>query len=137
MSGAAWPGIHPMSIDATHRFPHGPAAPAAARAAVDVALAGRLAHDGLAELRLLVSELVTNAVRHGLARRGAVELTMRLAGRRLRVEVADGGTGFTPPAGGHDPKDPGGWGLVVVDELVDSWGIDAARGTCVWFERNV
>ena len=65
-------------------------------------------------------------MRHGLARRGAVELTMRLAGRRLRVEVADGGTGFTPPAGGHDPKDPGGWGLVVVDELVDSWGIDAS-----------
>ena len=126
-----------MSVEATHTFPHGPTAPAAARQAVDVALAGRLAHDGLAELRLLVSELVTNAVRHGLDRRGAVELTLRLAGRRLRVEVADGGAGFTPPKGGHDPEDPGGWGLVVVDELVDSWGIDAARGTCVWFERNV
>jgi anti-sigma regulatory factor (Ser/Thr protein kinase) len=126
-----------MSIDATHRLPHGPTAPAAAREAVDVALAGRLAQDGLAELRLLVSELVTNAVRHGLDRRGAVELTLRLAGRCLRVEVADGGAGFTPPTGGHDPEDPGGWGLVVVDELVDRWGIDAAGGTRVWFERNV
>ena len=54
MSGAG-PGIHPMSVDATP-FPHGPAAPAAARAAVDVALAGRLAHEGLAEMRLLVSK---------------------------------------------------------------------------------
>jgi anti-sigma regulatory factor (Ser/Thr protein kinase) len=127
----------PMSIDATHRFPHGPTAPAAAREAVDVALAGRLAQDRLAELRLLVSELVTNAVRHGLDRRGAVELTMRLAGRRLRVEVVDGGAGFTPPTGEHDPEDPGGWGLVVVDELVDRWGVDVAGGTRVWFERNV
>jgi anti-sigma regulatory factor (Ser/Thr protein kinase) len=126
-----------MSIEATHRLPHGPTAPAAARDAVDVALAGRLAQDGLAELRLLVSELVTNAVRHGVDRRGAVELTLRLAGRCLRVEVADGGVGFTPPTGGHDPEDTGGWGLVVVDELVDRWGVDVAGGTRVWFERNV
>jgi anti-sigma regulatory factor (Ser/Thr protein kinase) len=126
-----------MSIEATHQLPHGPTAPAAARQAVEVALAGRLAQDGLAELRLLVSELVTNAVRHGLERRGAVELTLQLAGRRLRVEVADGGPGFTPPTGGHDPEDAGGWGLVVVDELVDRWGVDAAGGTRVWFERNV
>jgi anti-sigma regulatory factor (Ser/Thr protein kinase) len=127
----------PMSIEATHRLPHDPTAPAAARQAVEVALAGRLAQDRLAELRLLVSELVTNAVRHGLDRRGAVELTLRLAGRCVRVEVADGGAGFTPPTGEHDPEDPGGWGLVVVDELVDRWGIDAAGGTRVWFERNV
>jgi anti-sigma regulatory factor (Ser/Thr protein kinase) len=126
-----------MSLDATHLLPHGPTAPAAARDAVEVALAGRLGREGIAELRLLVSELVTNAVRHGLDRRGAVELTLRLVGRCLRVEVADGGGGFTPPTGEHDPEDPGGWGLVVVDELVDRWGVEAAGGTRVWFERNV
>jgi anti-sigma regulatory factor (Ser/Thr protein kinase) len=126
-----------MPIDATHQLPHGPTAPAAARDAVDVALAGRLEQDRLDELRLLVSELVTNAVRHGLDRQGAVELSLRLAGRCLRVEVADGGDGFTPPTGEHDPADPGGWGLVVVDELVDRWGVEAAGGTRVWFERNV
>jgi anti-sigma regulatory factor (Ser/Thr protein kinase) len=126
-----------MSIDATHLLPHGPTAPAAARDAVEVALAGRLGQEGIAELRLLVSELVTNAVRHGLDRRGAVELTLSLVGRCLRVEVADGGGGFTPPTREHDPEDPGGWGLVVVDELVDRWGVEAAGGTRVWFERNV
>jgi anti-sigma regulatory factor (Ser/Thr protein kinase) len=99
--------------------------------------AAELPSELVADAELLVSELVTNAVRHGLDRRGAVELTLRLAGRCLRVEVADGGAGFTPPTGGHDPEDPGGWGLVVVDELVDRWGIDAAGGTRVWFERNV
>jgi anti-sigma regulatory factor (Ser/Thr protein kinase) len=126
-----------MSLQASHRFPYGPTAPAAAREAVDLALAGRLGEDGLAELRLLVSELVTNAVRHGLGRRGAVELTLSLAGRCVRVEVADGGAGFVPPVPVPDPDETGGWGLVVVDRLADRWGIEGADGTCVWFERNV
>jgi anti-sigma regulatory factor (Ser/Thr protein kinase) len=126
-----------MYVEATHRLPHGPTAPAAAREAVDAALDGQLAREGLAELRLLVSELVTNAVRHGRGRDGAVELTLSLADSRLRVEVADGGGGFVPPDVVPDPGDPGGWGLVVVDELVDRWGVEGAGGTRVWFERNV
>src|SRR4051794_5333605 len=123
-----------MSLQASHRFPHGPTAPAAAREAVEAALAGRLAPAGIAELRLLVSELVTNAIRPG---DDGVELCLRLDDEKLRIEVTDGGSGFAPPGRNADPTQPGGWGLVVVDELVDRWGVDSAGGTRVWFERNV
>jgi anti-sigma regulatory factor (Ser/Thr protein kinase) len=126
-----------MPLETTHRLPHGPTAPAAAREAVDSALDGRLAGEGLAELRLVVSELVTNAVRHGRGRGGVVELTLSLADHCLRVEVVDGGGGFIPPARVPDPEERGGWGLVVVDSLVDRWGVEGAGGTRVWFERNV
>jgi anti-sigma regulatory factor (Ser/Thr protein kinase) len=126
-----------MSLETTHTFPHGPNAPAAARAAVQAALAGHVDREWIAEMRLLVSELVTNAIRHGVDRTGTVELSLALAGRCLRVEVTDGGTGFIPPVRAHDSEDLGGWGLVVVEELVDSWGVDAVGGTRVWFERNV
>jgi anti-sigma regulatory factor (Ser/Thr protein kinase) len=125
-----------MALETTLQFPHGPNAPHAAREAVDAALSGRVAADGIAEMQLLVSELVTNAVRHGVDRRGSVELTLRMADDCVRVEVTDGGVGFAPPIR-PDPGEPGGWGLVVVDELVDRWGVDRAGGTRVWFERNV
>jgi anti-sigma regulatory factor (Ser/Thr protein kinase) len=126
-----------MSLESSHQFPYGPSAPAAARAAVDDVFAGELEPAGIAELRLLVSELVTNAVRHGGTRRGGVGMSLRLVGRCLRVEVFDGGDGFEPPVRESDPHAPGGWGLVVVEELVDRWGVDVAGGTRVWFERNV
>jgi len=126
-----------MSLQASHRFPHAPTAPAAAREAVEAALAGRVAPANIAELRLLVSELVTNAIRHGGSRSEGVELSLLLDGDMLRVEVADGGDGFSPPGRNADPTQPGGWGLVVVDELVDRWGVESAGGTRVWFERNV
>src|SRR3954469_12308962 len=48
-------------------------------------------------LRLVVSEVVTNSIRHGQAGRdGCVDLVLRVDGRRLRLEVADGGQGFEP-----------------------------------------
>jgi anti-sigma regulatory factor (Ser/Thr protein kinase) len=126
-----------VSLDVTHRLPPGPTAPAAARDAVDDALAGTVDPAGIAELRLLVSELVTNAIRHGRAGSAGVGLSLHLNDGRLRVEVTDGGSGFEAPGGQADPTAPGGWGLVVVDELVDRWGVENAGGTRVWFERNV
>jgi two-component sensor histidine kinase len=81
---------------------------------------------------LLVSELVSNGVRHA---RTALVLTLSLEGRCLRIAVSDG-----------DPEPPrvkerselsvGGWGLALVDSLSTQWGtdIDDARGKTVWFE---
>ena len=126
-----------MPRDVRHRFPHGPAAPAAAREAVDAAFGQSVDPETLPDLRLLVSELVTNAVRHGEDRRGVVELALSCDGHRLRVEVCDGGNGFVPRTRSPDPHDPGGWGLVVVDRLADRWGVREAEGTLVWFEVNV
>ena len=116
------------------RFPHGADAPGAAREVLDAVLADRVDSDVLAELRLVVSELVTNAVRHGPADADDVELVVSLGGDVARIEVADGGSGFEPPAGGPAPESPGGWGLVVVDRLASRWGIEGGRSTRVWAE---
>jgi anti-sigma regulatory factor (Ser/Thr protein kinase) len=126
-----------MSSEVRHRFPHGPTAPAAAREAVDAAFGQSVDREALPDLRLLVSELVTNAVRHGEDRRGAVELALSCDGNRLRVEVGDGGHGFVPRTRSANPHETGGWGLVVVDRLADRWGVSEAGGTLVWFEVNV
>jgi anti-sigma regulatory factor (Ser/Thr protein kinase) len=126
-----------MSFEVRQRFLHGPLAPGAAREALDAALSDRLKPDVLGELRLMVSELVTNAVRHGRARKGAVDLLVAMQGRTVRVEVSDGGAGFTPP--GREPAlgEAGGWGLIVVDRLADRWGIEADPDTRVWAEMRL
>lgn len=83
--------------------------------------------------QLLVTELVTNSVRHAGA--DAVELAVSLEPSRVRVEVANAGTPFRPRSreAVEDP-DPG-WGLFLVDELSDAWGVGEDSGRQrVWFE---
>ena len=91
----------------------------------------------LEDLRLLVTELVTNSVRHADAPSGdTVDLELSVWPERVRVEVTDGGGGFVAPrapAGGHELS---GWGLRLVDRLASRWGIRRARGTRVWFELD-
>lgn len=110
-------------------------ASSAARRAV-LAGGGAVPDAAREDILLLVTELVTNAVRHadvGPDRSLRVELTRWL--QKVRVEVAHPGSGFEhnpePPA----PEATGGWGLVLVDRIADRWGItNGTRGTCVWFE---
>lgn len=116
----------------------GPEAPGAAREFV-AAVAEDAYHDeAFAEtLRLVVSEVVTNSVRHGQGGGdGCVELTVEAGPRRLRLEIADEGTGFEPiPTLGREDR-PGGWGLFLVDSLADRWGVEASPGTRVWLEMS-
>jgi anti-sigma regulatory factor (Ser/Thr protein kinase) len=123
-----------MPLDVRQELLHGPSAPAAARHAVDDALAGRVDEETLSELRLVASELVTNAVRHGRARDGGVDFRLALDGPTVRVEVADAGAGFTPPGRVPEPDALGGWGLVLVDRVAERWGVDRSPGTRVWAE---
>ena len=104
-----------------------------ARAALAV-LDGRIDPDVLDDIRLLVSELVTNSVRHAGADRELVRLAVTSSGPAVRVEVSDGGTGFEPAARTKAHDDVGGWGLHLVDRLADSWGVETGRRTRVWFE---
>jgi anti-sigma regulatory factor (Ser/Thr protein kinase) len=80
---------------------------------------------------LLVTELVTNAVLHTSS---GPEVTARLAGPRLRVEVADDNP--SPPVRQHyGPRAGTGRGMILVNELASAWGTEpAGRGKIVWFE---
>jgi anti-sigma regulatory factor (Ser/Thr protein kinase) len=90
----------------------------------------------LATTALLTSELLTNSVRHGdSAPDGGVELNVAVTDQSIRVEVRDGGPGFTPVARGPDAPLDCRWGLHLVDELSDRWGVAPdATHTVVWFE---
>ena len=80
------------------------------------------------DARLLVSELVTNAFRHGMP---PISLTTELHRGFLRVEVADAGGGR--PRRRAEPGPDGGWGLLLVEQASDRWGV-ADGSMRVWFE---
>jgi len=81
---------------------------------------------------LLVSEVVTNSIRHALAG-GRVSVARQ--GKGVRVEVADSGGG-TPVPRQAEPHEPTGRGLAIVGALADRWGIvdPPGSGKTVWFE---
>jgi anti-sigma regulatory factor (Ser/Thr protein kinase) len=116
------------------RFEPGPSAASAARNAL-LALRGRVDDALLEDVRLLVSELVTNSVRHSeISTDGLVNLHVSVTSTTLRVEVCDPGKGFEPKPRDADRSRPGGWGLYLVDRLADRWGVARNGFTQVWFE---
>jgi len=88
----------------------------------------------LETLRLLVSEVVTNSVRHGGV--GPIELRVSMTPSTVRVEVEDRGPGFEPELAVGDEERNSGWGLFLVDQLAARWGVTANRTTTVWFELD-
>jgi len=98
-------------------------------------LAGAIEDEQLETLRLLVTELVTNAVRHAGAPAGStVELEVAASADRVRVEVVDHGRGFTPRPRSADQSKGSGWGLHLVQRLASRWGVDGQPRPRVWFE---
>lgn len=85
----------------------------------------------VADATLMVSELVTNAIRHGT---GPCDLTIELTAAALRVDVRDAGTA-TPVRRSPSPDEAFGRGLGIVADLADDWGIDSTPGigNNVWF----
>ena len=121
---------HPGGVDVDLELAAGPMAPARARAAIDgmdATLEPALLHD----LRLVVSELVGNAVTHGPD--APVQLWLRVDGPgRVRGEVADRGRHGTI-AIRESADEGGGYGLRLVDRLAHRWGVHEGS-THVWFE---
>jgi anti-sigma regulatory factor (Ser/Thr protein kinase) len=112
-----------------------PQAPALARAALAGFLEEQRVDPGaLATARLLVSEVVTNAVVHADAPPSSkVLLLARLVDPgRVHVEVTDRGSGFTRVP--RDPDHHGGYGLYLLDKQASRWGVDSDDGTRIWFE---
>ena len=118
----------------TLRLPGGPSAAATARRAV-----GQLRADfdepTMETLRLLVTELVANSVRHAKARFVSVKAVV--TGASVWLEVSDEGPGFeVERAMRHSAQSTeSGWGLLLVERLANRWGIRRDGGaTHVWFE---
>ena len=84
-------------------------------------------------VRLLVTELVTNSVRHADAQ--AVDMRVQVSRDQVRLEITDRGPGFEFEERETGQDLEGGWGLYLVDRLADRWGIQGTGGTSqVWAE---
>lgn len=127
-------GARPMAAQLDVHLPPEPHAPAEARRSIEQ-VAGDLDQEAMEVLRLLVSELVTNSVRHArLDRSESITLRVESTPRSVRVSVTDPGVGFERPVDGPRPGDPSGWGLYLVEQMADRWGVDRHDRTQVWFE---
>lgn len=121
------------------QVPHDPRAPGIARATVATVLRVHGAEPLIDTAELLVSELVTNAIRYS---EGQVLVRMRWADGLLRVTVRD--TSYRPPVaadapvGAHHTR---GRGLFLVRRLAHRWGhydfAQSTGGKAVWFELAV
>src|SRR3954471_4082183 len=103
-----------MSTELSVEIPRNAQAPFLARRAL-ADLDGKIDPEVLPDIRLLVSELITNSVKYG--GEGPVRLEVTAENERVRAEIIDQGVGFTPVK--RDEKDlekVGGWGLHLVGE---------------------
>ena len=88
---------------------------------------------GVETIRLLVTELVANAVRHAGA--AAVELVVAIDEKTVRVEVVHRGRPFDARVGTAGREEESSWGLFLVDRLSEDWGVlDESGYQRVWFE---
>ncbi|MEA2422478.1 MAG: hypothetical protein QOF55_1577 [Thermoleophilaceae bacterium] len=122
-----------MDSDMSFELAGGPYAVTAARLAL-ADLDSHLDTSVAFDVRLLVSELVTNSVQHAqVAAEDSIVLVVGIRDDTVRVEVRDDGPGFEPPASPPPEDADAGWGLFLGEQRADSWGMnDAGKG--VWFE---
>jgi uncharacterized protein YbcI/anti-sigma regulatory factor (Ser/Thr protein kinase) len=95
------------------------------------AFADALAIDTYLDLRLIISELVTNSVLYGADEAVAVSVTVSGDGV-ITGRVTEGGRAGME-IGAVEAESETGLGLVIVDSLVAAWGIEPDT-TTVWFE---
>ena len=120
---------HVPDHEATHLLPPHAASIVLARRAVE-ALPLQPARTG--EVKLIVSELVTNSIEHGaLGAHDRIELRALVDGHgALHMEVRDPGPGPRP-----DAKRGMGWRIL--ERMADRWGSDRRDGLArVWFELD-
>ena len=117
--------------------PGGPDAGARARRLVNRELAGRLSEATLADVSLLVTELVANGVWHGGAGPGKT-LHVSVSGDddAVRIEVENPGTDGDPAQRHPDMEGGGGLGLHIVERVASRWGVRRAPRVAVWFELD-
>jgi anti-sigma regulatory factor (Ser/Thr protein kinase) len=112
------------------RLPLDLRAPGAARMVVAECLRGRAAAAVDEHAQLIVSELVTNSVRHsGGSADEVVIVRVQLTSAAVRLEVEDSGIGGVIAPRRPDVEGGGGFGLNVVQTLSERWGLERVAGT--------
>jgi two-component sensor histidine kinase len=122
----------------TLRLRAGPEAPRAARHSL-ASLETHLESETYEKVQLLITELVTNSLRHGdLPRDARITVSVMIEHQGVRVEVSDPGDGFEADRAlvrERTTRDRG-WGLHLTDSLARRWGVIRGTRTTVWFELD-
>jgi two-component sensor histidine kinase len=122
-------------VRALYKIEPRPEGPGQARRIIAEELSAMLPPDELDDLKLMVSELVTNGIVHG--REGATETPVMLdlcVNGGVLCRVLDRGPGFAARIGQGESD---GWSLRLIEALADRWGMQCSpRLTEVWFERG-
>jgi anti-sigma regulatory factor (Ser/Thr protein kinase) len=124
--------VDPLSIT----LPADASSATTARTEVTRRLAPRLTSGALEDVRLLLTELITNSLRHAdLRPEDEIGVRAELVDGTVRIEVTDPGND-----GPVEVRPPGarggGYGLFLVDRLTSRWGVDRDGGTTVWAELS-
>ena len=117
------------------QLPPSTTAPRIAREAV-TAFVDLCPDEALERARLILSELVTNSVRHArLDPADMIVVRLSACAGRLMGSVYDPGEPFGGVSAEREPDpSPGGFGLHIVSSLAHDWGIREGDGNEVWFE---
>jgi anti-sigma regulatory factor (Ser/Thr protein kinase) len=110
------------------RIRGGPDAPSRARRLVLSRLDGQIGPTTASDVALVVSELVTNSVVHAdVGRRRTLTVELARLDDRIRISVTDPGSQLEPRILPPDDDRLGGFGLFLVRELSDGWGVGRDR----------
>ncbi len=97
-------------------------------------LHGLITDDQVDRAEIIMSELVTNAIRHGSDSSGYVQVEVTADGGALRASVTDHGPAFSVPLGPPRLDQTGGFGLYIVGQLTSVYRIErSATGNVVTF----
>lgn len=117
-----------------HRLPHDRNSVPMARSMASDAVADSLQPTERDSFVLLVSELVSNAIRHAPPEPdGRIVLKLDVDNGTARAAVIDGGRRFDFEQATFDPMTPH-FGLMLVDQLANRWGLSLDGEKAVWFE---
>ena len=119
-----------------HLDPEPASVPEARRLACELA-ARFLAPTQLKAFELVVTEVFSNAVRHGGQDGEQIRLALTPKDGYMCVQVTDSGAGLVPRPGALEADDDGGFGLFIVEQLTRRWGVTREDSkTRVWFELD-
>jgi serine/threonine-protein kinase RsbW len=102
-----------------------------------------IGEDTMADLKLALTEAVSNSVRHAYGDKGSghVDITYELQPDRLRIQVVDDGAGFDPheaPSLVGEELSEGGLGIAIIRTIADEFEIESkpgARGSRLRFVK--
>jgi anti-sigma regulatory factor (Ser/Thr protein kinase) len=126
LSGYPRDGLREVSPSSVVLLPWAPSSVATAR--------WQLVTTAIRDAALVLSELLSNAIRHARPLPGAlVQVSWSLCDESLTVSVRDGGGRTQPHAGHPSLSSLGGRGLAIVECLASTWGVRTTTGgVTVW-----